>query len=247
MFEVDPVPVWSYWQGPLPPWRYLCLKTLRKHVPGITILTPETWQDVRKDDLGWKLNRLAPNIISDFVRAHQLFHYGGIWVDADCIAFRDLRPIADRLEKYDFVTYRAGKPSRQICSALIASRAGGAIACEYLGEMTRLLKSGRKLGPLTLGPNVLVKAEKLACRKVPRTWMDRVPTSQVHPIHWRQPEAFHRRATDERHARYFKHNVDPFCCMLTAGSLREMRHWDEDKLLKSDTLFSYLLRTALAN
>ena len=239
---ITDTPVWCYWQGPVPGWISLCLQSLRKNVPGIQILTPDTWQTFRKDDLGKAVDRQRPNVISDFIRAHQLYHYGGIWVDADCSAFRDFRPIMHRLNKFDFVAYRVGKPAPQMCSALIASHAGGDIASEYLRLMTEQLRSVKngKLSTLSLGPRLLPKAAALAGKTIAK-----IPTRKVHPIHWNQKNQFWEDGTDDEHAKYFAKNQNPFCCMLTHRSLGPLRSLPESALLKSTSLVGYLFRRSL--
>lgn len=240
--SIEDTPVWCYWQGPVPGWISLCLQSLRKHIPNIHILTPDTWQTYRRDDFGKKLNRQRPNVISDFIRAHQLYHYGGIWVDADCIAFQDFRPIMNRLNKNDFLAYRVGKPAPQMCSALIASHPGGDIAAEYLRLMSDQLQAiGRgKLSTLSLGPRLLPRAAKLAGKRIAC-----IPTRRVHPIHWNQKSQFWQDGLDSEHAKYFQRNKNPLCCMLTHRSLGPLRSLSEQDLLRSTSLIGYLFRKSL--
>ena len=235
-------PVWCYWEGPRPPWIRLCLRTIEQHIPGVNLLTPQTWPAWRKDAFGKRLDRQRPNVKSDFIRAHQLYHYGGIWIDADAIVFRDVRPIMHRLRRWDFVAYKVGRPAPQMCSALIASRAGGDVAAAYLSLMERQLRAvGQgKLGRLSLGPRLLPRAAKIAGKPIAL-----IPTKRVHPIHWYKKQRLWEEATDEEHAKYFRGNPEPYCCMLTHRALGAMKQLSAEQLLQTTTLASFLFRKAL--
>jgi len=236
------IPVWTYWQGPMPGWIEICLRTLTRHIPELHVLTPQTWPTWRRDDHGQKLDRQKPNIISDYIRGHQLYHFGGIWIDADCIAFRDVRPIFQRLQRHDFVAYRVGLPEPQLCSALIASQAGGIVATEYLRLLDQRLNNLQQghLPRLSLGPNLL-KLAKNNVGKQPAL----IRTERVHPIHWRHKQRLWQEATDDEHAAAIDFGCDPFCCMLTHRALGPLRNLSADELLESRSLIGYLFRRSL--
>ncbi len=40
---------------------------------------------------------------ADYVRFNLLYHYGGIWLDSDFIAFKSLRPVLSKIEEHGFV------------------------------------------------------------------------------------------------------------------------------------------------
>jgi len=236
--------VYSYWEGPKSPWIELCLETLRRNVPGIKILTPGDFRvmyhghcDVR---FAW-FDKQRPNVKSDFIRAWILYNFGGIWVDADCIAFRDLRPVADLMKApANYVAYTVGRG--QFCTALQAAKRKTKIGQFYLEGMVGRLNSGRKLAPVALGPPRLRYASKKA-----DAWPAMIPTPLVHPagwIRWGADPRLTAKATDRQHRRRLKRR-NPFCYMLTHRAPGEARSATRDVILKSDWFIGYLFRRAL--
>jgi hypothetical protein len=102
------VRVFTYWVGPQPPWIGLCLDIARRNCPGIEILDDSFWDTHYAGEIPVAtIRRQLPAVQSDILRSDLLHTVGGIWVDADCIIWRDLRPITHHgLTRYDFVTYR---------------------------------------------------------------------------------------------------------------------------------------------
>jgi len=232
--------IWTYWEGPRPPWINLCLRTIERNIPGVEVLTPESWaamydgRDVPRETL----DRQRPNVKSDFIRAWLLHHIGGIWIDADAIVFRDVRPIWTRLDRGgDFVAYRVARPNPQLCTALIAARTESRIGEAYYGAMLAKLKlsSGRRLRTLELGPRVLIRAR----RDRRNAKLALIPTELVHPIHWR------RRAMLLEPAGTWTPDAEAYCCMLTHRALGPLRQWPADELIGSDTVAGECFRLAL--
>ena len=228
--------VFSYWEGPMPPWIGLCLDTMRRNIPGVEILTRRQWREMYdfRDVPGDKLAKQLPNLRSDFIRAWLLKTYGGIWVDADCIVFRDLRPIDQHLDKADFVAYRIGPPTRSQCSALIASRPGGRLIKAYYGAMVaRLNNHCCRLPRLALGPNLLARTIRRT-----RANVHQLPTDMVHPLHWR-----HRRR-NLMAAGTVTVPEDAYCFMATHRALRPASTWPAAMIRASDTVFGEMIRRA---
>jgi hypothetical protein len=102
--------IWMYWENKpgktKPVYLKLCFDTIFKNCDKnftIHLLDEKTiynyLPNLRKD-LDEKLN--IPQK-ADYYRLKLLEKYGGIWLDSDTIVLKDLTPIVDRLEKYDFV------------------------------------------------------------------------------------------------------------------------------------------------
>lgn len=110
--------IWQFWQGPKPPFIELCLETVKKnnvnfqHVVLDENSVFDYLPDLRKDlDL---LPRIANK--ADYIRFRLLKEYGGIWLDADVVLFKDLKDVYERFEKshFDFSAtshFGLGKPS----------------------------------------------------------------------------------------------------------------------------------------
>ena len=86
-----PDTVWAYWEGPCPAWIRACLRTLAMAAPTLQVLTPEAVDRLRDSDRDIDLSRLQVAHRADFVRLYLLQRYGGLWVDADCLALQPLQ------------------------------------------------------------------------------------------------------------------------------------------------------------
>ena len=232
--------VWTYWEGPMPPWIGLCLETFRRNVPGVEILTRETWEDLYDGAMVPReiLNRQRLNVKSDFIRAWLLHRIGGIWVDADAIMFRDPHPIFTELDRgdADFVAYKMGPRQGEFCTALIAGRPESAIGKAYLDAMVARLLSGGRLAWPALGPARL----REACGRFPDAVLGVVPNRLVMPIWWRQRHRLRGPADT------FDLDDDAICVMLGHRMLGPMRHWSQRRILQSDTVAGSAFRRALS-
>lgn len=231
--------VYTYWTGPKPPWIELCLESLEKNTPGIEVLNEQTWRRLFAGaPFGFKkIVRQMPNVQSDYIRAHLLYHHGGVWVDADCVCFKDLHQVLDYLQEHSFVAYFArGSRTGQMCSALIASRPHSEIARHYLTLMEYKLHAiRRKLGRLSLGPRVLMKASRLANE---RPYM--IPQRLVHPYaNWLEHQKLWQGAN-------VTIDADALCFMLTRKALGPWSEFQRTRLMKMDNIVGEAFRRALA-
>lgn len=203
---------YTFWQGPRPDWIKLCLESLERN--GVEVLTPQTWRSLYRGhpQLLKRIARQRPNVKSDYIRAHLLYHHGATWVDADCICFRPFD-----LEPEEFIAYRAGG---EVCSALIASRAGTDTARHYLSLMEQKLMRPRRLPRNALGPTVLARAIRLGGN---RTHF--LPQELIHPHpHWRSRERLWEPNNIEVHP-------DAYCFMLTHRALGPFARMRREELL----------------
>ena len=72
--------------------------------------------------------------IADYVRVALLVRYGGIWLDSDCILLKNLSPIFDMLNDYEYVGY-CWKPL-QPSIGFMASRKDCPLLKEHLDVIT---------------------------------------------------------------------------------------------------------------
>ena len=240
------VPIWAYWEGPKPNWISLCHEIMKEKIPRFTLLSKEDfknwWFKKEHHPNNWEIQR--PNVQSDFIRAHQLYYYGGIWLDSDCIVFRDISPIWNMLKDYDFLSYKIVHPNGKtaLCSALIASYKDSPIAKTYLQIMSNKLKIGQDipLDNIALGPNVLVKA----INKTKESFCNYIPTEKVHPISWLNKHRLWDIKSDTEHS--LDHNYsDPYCFMLTHRSIGPHRQQTKQQILNGRSTISYMFRRAI--
>lgn len=230
---LDSFLVYSYWTGPQPPWIGLCLDTLRRHNPEIQILDDHIWQQYDGPADPQTILLQAPNVRSDYLRAWLLSTRGGIWVDADCICWRSLAPLAELLGDADFLGYQKGR----VMSALLACRPGSRIAAAYHASMVDRLRHGGRLLSMALGPHVLRSA--IAATREARLQL--IPTQLVHPL---QGPRFGPCPNLWRAAPW-EPDPDAYTCMLTHRALGPMARLTRPALLQGSTLISRLFRRAL--
>lgn len=226
--------VYSYWTGPQPDWIGLCLDTLRRNSSGAQVLTADVWHDRYHGDIPIDaILAQRPNVQSDILRAWLLLTAGGVWVDADCIVWRDLSAVANWLGQYDFVAYRAAG-NGGICSALIAARPTSQIAARYWQLIGEKMADGKRLPTLAIGPKLL----RRAMLDVGLAKVHFLRPQWVHPLHWRKADKLRSRGAPRVHPR-------AWCWMLTHQSLGPMGGWSRKQILASDTWAGALYRRAL--
>ncbi|MDH3584304.1 MAG: methyltransferase domain-containing protein [Phycisphaerae bacterium] len=245
---LNQVPVYSYWEGPKPDWIKLCLESLRRNVPNVRIMTFDEFMEIADSEfVPRNLKDQRPNVKSDFIRAYLLHYHGGIWVDADCIALRDIRHPWVNLKRHDFFAYKAGRPAPQVCSAFIGSYKGGAVAREYLAELTKRLHGltkNQKAPVLHLGPRTLHIASAKAGQRI---FM--VPTRWIHQIHWLNKHRLWQEDRDDDHALAWEtlcRPGDPYCFMLTHKALGPLRSHTRNQLLNGKSFVSWMFRKSLS-
>lgn len=229
----DALPIYSYWTGPRPAWIGLCLDTLRRHNPDIQILDDQIWQQYDGPADVKTILLQAPNVRSDYLRAWLLSTRGGIWVDADCICWRSLAPLAELLGDADFLSYKKGR----VMSALLACRPGSRIAAAYHAGMVDRLRHGGRLLSMALGPHVL----RSAIAAAPDARLALIPTPLVHPLQGPRfgpcPNLWRDQPWDRE--------PDAFSCMLTHRALGPAARLNRRALLQGSSLISRLFRNAL--
>ncbi|HET8853356.1 MAG TPA: glycosyltransferase, partial [Ktedonobacteraceae bacterium] len=179
---------------------------------------------------------------ADFIRAYLLKHYGGLYVDADCIVMRSLSPIQEMVEQYGFVGYR--EPQGDVSCNFMASEPGGAVINAHYEAVCETLRSRRRRGWLDL---CSVPLNKATARFPGKNFL--LPTQAVMPLGWSESEQLYRRGSDEEHERYFQH--DAFCYMLANQTIRTLPQtqtlysMSEEQILNENYFISFLLRSSL--
>lgn len=115
--------IWMYWENKpgktRPPFLDLCIDTVYHHCSATfdIHLLDRTSTENFLPDLRPDLQTLDIPQKTDYIRIALLYKYGGIWLDVDTIVMRDLHPILNKLQHYDFVGFgctghicRNGKP-----------------------------------------------------------------------------------------------------------------------------------------
>ena len=161
--------IWMYWEN-LPgkkksQYLDLCYKTVKKNCKKnfkIHLLNEKSiykYIPNLRNDLDHKLN-IQQKV--DYIRYILLFKYGGIWIDADTIIVKDLSPILQKLDYYDFVGFGCHFNNQNSCANtgkpypanwVMASRKNGKLmnlcikkSNYYLNNISNLKKKYHLLG-----------------------------------------------------------------------------------------------------
>jgi hypothetical protein len=103
--------IWLYWENKpgktMPTYLDLCLDTIKFHCQNdfdIILLNEKTVYEYLPD-LRTDLDDLLIAQKTDYIRIKLLYTYGGIWMDTDTIVMKNLTPIIEKLNYYDFVGF----------------------------------------------------------------------------------------------------------------------------------------------
>ena len=99
--------LWLYWEGKMPEYIKLCLKTIYHHNNqdfNIKLLNQNTIHHYLKS-IHPKIDSLPIPQKTDYYRIKLLNHFGGIWCDADTIALKSFYPLWIKALDYDYVGF----------------------------------------------------------------------------------------------------------------------------------------------
>ncbi len=240
--------IWLYWEGPQPPYISLCCQTVLAHHPTgsaeVRILNRSDFDALFTRDRDLDLDRLAPNHRCDFIRAYLLHHFGGLYVDADCIVLRNLAPVLALARQHGFVGYR--EPQGYMSCNFMASIAGGAVIRDHYERLCATIRGGHPLEWLDLASvpmNAAIAAHPGAYHLL--------PTEQIMPLPWNESEALTIRRGDAEHERFFR--SDAYCYMLSNNTIRTrdqtriITYIPAAHLLRDRFFISFLFRKALGH
>lgn len=188
--------VWTYWEGDIPPLVQRCLdRTATMYGDRFHLLRkwPQDWLGSAPD--------CAPNYRACLVRYELLARYGGHYLDADCIVFRDLdllhgdrelTTIRDRGHYCDNNYLGVSSPQHPI----VEFWRDTAWMKYQRGLLDRYTALGKHI--ITACPGRPLKDNRC-----------------IMPIHWTENHRFAAARTPEEHQIRF--NPDAYCYMLTRG------------------------------
>jgi hypothetical protein len=241
--------IWSFWEGPRPPFVDLCWRTVTLHnqdcrLVGIAELADMGGQSVLD------LTQGMPHAIrSDLIRAWLLHSQGGIWLDADVIV---LQTIDWQTDDYDLICVRnpntRGIGARGVVACPWGCRRGSPIAADILARVTdriQLMRAGHHVPYGDTSTGVL--------SRVTRAVMDR-SSVQIRQ-HWRYcptrwddaRKVYLRRGDWGRHEQSPAWRPGIVCYHLTNPIPHAYASLTEDQVLADNRFASFLLNKSLGN
>ena len=142
---MNPLHVWTYWEGPKLPYIEVCLKSVACacNVSGVEfhLVTPETlYQFIGKNTLHPNHNHLQLAMKADCIRAALLAKYGGWWFDADTIGLQSPLEITNKHSDAEVLYMTWTRPPRRILNGYIYIAKGSSLAQKWLAKINYRLQ-----------------------------------------------------------------------------------------------------------
>src|SRR5262249_21575163 len=172
-------------------------------------------------------------------------HYGGAWIDADCIVLRPITPLADSLATHDLIYYR--EPTGTIATNFFIANAGTPVTRSYYEAVVAHLRAQLPINWLEIGSVPLT----LAIQMHPAS-ASLVETETIMPISWTASQRFldavpQESLEDATRGRGRLHNHSAFCYMLSNHSMpAAIKTMNRTEILRTPIFFSYLINVALS-
>lgn len=237
-----PRTVWVYWEGPMPGYIELCIRTIRTHNTHLELLDRAGFDALWHHDRDLPIDTLYVANRADYIRAYLLAHYGGLYTDADCVVLGNFDRVFDLADGAEFVGYR--EPLGYMSNGLMASVPDGTVIRDHYRQVCETLRSGRPMAWLDLGA---VPLDRAVAAHHGRSYL--LPTAHVMPLSWQESERLADRRPDEAHELSFR--ADALCYMLSNQTIKGRRrsrvltYMPPADLLTGSYFLSFLFRRAL--
>ncbi len=237
-------PAWTYWEGPCPDYIQLCLESIRRWC-NVRVLDRNGFDELWREDRDLAIDTLYVAHRADFIRVYLLHHYGGAWIDTDCIVLRSIAPLASHLATHDLVYYR--EPLGTISNSFLIANAQTPVTRSYYESVVAHVRAQRPIAWLEIGSIPLTAA------------VERHPdaaklltTEAIMPISWTESRRFldpvpQEALEDATQGRGRLHDSRASCYMLSHHSMPgALKTLSRAEILATPTFLNYLFRVALS-
>lgn len=224
--------IWSYWEGPKPKWIEMCHHSLI-HNGGhnVEILDWNSFSKLWTHDTDLPIKNLYVAHQADFIRAYLIKHFGGVWVDADCLIMKNMSPLLATCKEWDFFYYR--QKSGSLSNAFIGAKTDSITADHFYRGVRWRLRQPEPLGWLDIGSHKMDEAISAAganCLQLAQ--------EMVAPFDWNEGQAYLQHKSEEEHK--VGYNNRPLCHMLSNHSLKGSDDKVNACLVDDRSYFTYL-------
>ena len=227
------IKIWQYWEGYEQPFIRRAHESVQAWNNNATI--------IRQFDPGFDISHIIVQHRADMARLFFLYHFGGIWIDSDCICLRDLSFLEQELGDFDLlvpteVPHCFGK--HVIPNAFIVAKPRSPLLREAISiAQQRVLeaKSGSELRWGEIGADLLTELMDKY-----RSSIRFVSWKLVFPIPFTNPGAYMYRRTDSGHRTHL--NNEAYVYMLYNTAWPFLKTLTDKDLLESDMFICYLYR-----
>lgn len=230
--------VYSYWEGPMPKYIEMCVKSMRDYCPEFILITPENVDEYLNGtglSVWWKSVR-NPAHRADCIRVAIINKHGGLWVDCDTIF---INPISEFEEYVDFIKsdfiYTRWSDGR--CpNGYFWGKQGNPVTGEWIEKINMILdkKTGGGGQWTSFGEKILTPiinsnkyynvAHKMDRRIFLPINFDRIPWVFFEPLHWSAFVTNQTVAVGLNHS-WFNHHKKQF--------VQSQTPWDGEELIHS--------------
>jgi len=241
--EPKELTVWTYWEGPCPDYIQLCIQSMRRWC-NLRLLDRKGFDDLWLEDCDLAVDGLYIAHRADFIRAYLLHHYGGAWIDADCIVLKPIAPLASYLADHDLVYYR--EPGGTVTNNFFLANPQTPLTRFYYEAVTAHLRANRPIQWLEIGSVPLTAA----IQSNPSAAFE-LPTESIMPIAWNESQRFldpvpEQALEQASHGAGTLHNAQSICYMLSNHSMPDLvKTLSKEELLTRPVLLTYLFHAAL--
>lgn len=145
-----PKRIWVYWEGERSDFLETCLFSIKKFNLDYDVVVLNERNLVDYCSLDWSIYaNLTPQLKSDLLRLYLIYHYGGIWLDASILVYRNFNWIQQLLKDHhvdSFAYYREQNTINKnypiIETWLIASKAKHPFFKSWFDELSRVVSTG---------------------------------------------------------------------------------------------------------
>lgn len=235
---------WVYWEGEMPSLISLCIQSIVLYNSKIRIIDRQQFLDLFRQDTDIDLNKLSTTERADFIRVFLLRHYGGIWIDADCICLKTLSMFSGLARKYGFAGY-IGADNLVSCN-LMAAEPAHPLVVDYYDRVCNVLRSTEPRN----WDAICQKPLNEAIRNYEYPLMH-IEGRMITPIPWTESQLLYIKRPDEEHSKYVEEAA--YCYMLSHSTIKESElgnsilQMTQSEILNSNTFIAFLIRKALLN
>jgi len=231
--------IWSYWEGKKPEWVNHCLESLERHGrDAVSILDWNSFKELWKHDQDLPIQDLYVVQQSDFIRSYLLHHYGGIWIDADCLIMRDLNPIIKSCEFWDFIYHR--QKGGDLSNAFIGAKKGSNTANHYYRGVRWRIRQPQKLEWLDIGSRKMEEAINIA-----NTTNLQLATEIIAPYDWNEGHIYLDKGDEHKFESMFNPRI--LCHMLSNHGIQGYKDSVAKSLSDDKSFFTYLVGKSKSN
>lgn len=186
--------LFSYWEGPMPEYIGVCIKSMRDYCPDFTLLTPENVESYLRGsplDLEKCLKLSTPAHRADCYRVAAIHLYGGTWVDCDTVFVRTIEDAEYFFNVYQDNFYYSKWDDGRVLNGYFFANEGNGLLEEWLKGINRSLNrkdnQWTQFGEKLLTP--LIRSNRHYTTEMSRSIflpinIDKMPHVFFEPVHW---------------------------------------------------------------